>query len=155
LAASQLNRSKIMPDLNSLRESLAKKQAEVATLEKELLTAQAARFTDLPAQLGLDSIDAVILALADHASPRLQRALKKFFGTKAVVAVRNVAEKAAEPVKAGRRKRTKVTPELKVEITKALEAGDKTAGEVAAAFGVSGATVNNIKRDAGLTKKRA
>lgn len=143
-----------MPDLSTLRESLAKKQAEVATLEKELLAAQAARFTDLPAQLGLESVDAVIRALADHASPRLQRALKKFFGTKAVVAARPAAEKAEAPVKAGRRKRTTITPELKAEIIKALEAGDKTAGEVAAAFGVSGATVNNIKRDAGLTKKR-
>ena len=149
-----INLSKTMPDLNSLRESLAKKQAEVATLEKELLTAQSAQFTDLPAKLGLDSIDAVIRSLADHASPRLHRALKKFFGAKAVAAVSRAEAKPAAPAAAGKRKRTKVTPELKAEIVKALGAGDKTAGEVAAAFGVSGATVNNIKREAGLTKKR-
>jgi len=52
-----------------------------------------------------------------------------------------------------RRKRTTVTPELKDAIVQALQAG-KTSNEVATECGVSPATVNNIKRAAGLTKKR-
>jgi DNA invertase Pin-like site-specific DNA recombinase len=143
-----------MSNLQNLQETLAKKQAEVAALEQELRTAQESQFTELPAKLGLDSIDAVIRALAPYASPRLKGALNKALATKAVATVRMVEEKPAAPAKAGKRKRAKITPELKEAIVKALQTGEKTAGEVAAEFGVSGATVNNIKREAGLTKKK-
>jgi DNA-binding NarL/FixJ family response regulator len=145
-----------MSNLNSLRETLARKQAELASLEEELRSAQAAQFTGLPAQLGLESIDAVIKALAPHASPRLKGALAKAFGGKlpAPVAVEAPVEsKPAPAAKGERRKRTTVTPELKDAIVQALQAG-KTANVVAEECGVSPATVNNIKRAAGLTKKR-
>ncbi|MFM8337985.1 MAG: transposase family protein [Opitutaceae bacterium] len=145
-----------MSNLNSLRETLARKQAELASLEEELRSAQAAQFTGLPAQLGLESIDAVIKALAPHASPRLKGALAKAFGGKlpAPVAVEAPVESKPAPAPKGeRRKRTTVTPELKDAIVQALQAG-KTATAVAEECGVSPATVNNIKRAAGLTKKR-
>ena len=146
-----------MSNLNSLRETLARKQAELASLEAELRSAQAAQFTGLPAQLGLESIDAVIRALAPHASPRLKGALAKAFGGKLpapVVVEAPVESKPAPAAKGGeRRKRTTVTPELKDAIVQALQAG-KTANVVAEECGVSPATVNNIKRAAGLTKKR-
>lgn len=143
-----------MPDIQSLQESLAKKQAELATLEKELEAARQAQFTDLPARVGLSSIDALIRALADFASPRLKGALKGVFAEKTVKAAPKAEVKAEAPVKAGKRKRARVTPELKDQIVKALKAGGKTAGAVAAEFGVSGATVNNIKKAAGLTKDK-
>ena len=149
-----------MSNLNSLRETLARKQAEVASLEQELRAAQTAQFTELPAKLGLDSIDAVIKALAPHASPRLKGALAKAFGGKlpvSAVAIETPVDSkpaAADPVPAReRRKRATVTPELKDAIVLALQAG-KTATAVAEECGVSPATVNNIKRAAGLTKKR-
>ncbi len=143
-----------MPNLVNLQESLAKKQAEVAALENELRAAREAQFTELPAKLGLESIDAVIRALAPHASPRLKGALNQVLGVKEPAPARRVAAKAEAPAKAEKRKRTTITPELKEQIVKALQAGDKTVGAVATEFGVSGATVNNIKRDAGLTKKK-
>ena len=147
-----------MSNLNSLREPLARKQAEVANLEQELIAAQAAQFTELPARLGLDSIDAVIKALAPFASPRLKGALAKAFGGKLpapVVVVAAPAEEApaAPAAKAERRKRATITPEIKEAVVQALQAG-KTTGAVAAECGVSPATVNNIKRAAGLTKPR-
>lgn len=148
-----------MSNLNSLRETLARKQAEVASLEQELRAAQTAQFTELPAKLGLDSIDAVIKALAPHASPRLKGALAKAFGGKLPVSAVAIetpvdAKPAAAAVPAReRRKRATVTPELKDAIVLALQAG-KTATAVAEECGVSPATVNNIKRAAGLTKKR-
>lgn len=144
----------IMPNLLTLQESLAKKQAEVAALENELRTAQAAQFTELPAKLGLDSIDAVIRALAPYASPRLKGALGKVLGGNSDGGARRVAVKPAAEPKAEKRKRATLTPELREQIIKALQAGDKTVGAVATECGVSSATVNNIKRDAGLTKKK-
>ncbi len=145
----------LMPNLQSLQESLHQKQAELATLEKELEAARQAQFTDLPAQLGLGSIDALIKALSDFASPRMRKALQEVFAGKPVVAApRRKAAPAAAKAGGDRRKRARITPELRETIIKALAAGDKTAGAVAAEFGVSGASVNNIKKAAGLTKKR-
>lgn len=150
--------SNTMSNLNSLRETLARKQAEVASLEQELSAAQAAQFTELPAKLGLDSIDAVIKALAAYASPRLKGALAKAFGGKlpatSVLREAPAKEKSAPPsAKPERRKRVTVTPELKDAVIQALQAG-KTTSAVAEECGVSPATVNNIKRAAGLTKPR-
>lgn len=134
---------------------MAKKQAELAALEKELEAARDAQFTELPAKLGLNSIDALIKALASYASPRLRGALKSVFGAKPVVAASKSEDKPEAPAKIGKRKRARITPELRDEIGTALKAGGKTAGAVAAEFGISVAAVNIIKREAGLTKKKA
>jgi len=53
----------------------------------------------------------------------------------------------------GRRKRTTITPKLKASIVKALKAGGKGI-TVAKDFGVSVPTIQNIKTEAGLIKKR-
>ena len=143
-----------MSNIQTLQDSLTKKQAELATLEKELATAREAQFTEVPAKLGLNSIDALIKTLASYASPRLKGALRSVFGEAPVVAAPKSVEKPAAPAKAGRRKRAQITPELKEEIITALKAGGKTTGAVAAEFGISGASVNNIKKAAGLTKKK-
>lgn len=143
-----------MSDIQSLQESLAKKQAELASLESELEAARQAQYTELPAKVGLSSVDALIKALVDFASPRMKGALKGAFAEKPAKAAPKTETKVAAPVKAGKRKRARVTPELKEQIVKALKAGGKTAGAVAAEFGVSGATVNNIKKAAGLTKDK-
>lgn len=55
--------------------------------------------------------------------------------------------------KGGRKKRAKITPELRNDIVAAVKAGE-TGGAIAAKFGVSLPTVQNIKTAAGLTKKR-
>ena len=145
-----------MSDIQTLQNSMAKKQAELAMLEKELEAARDAQFTELPAKLGLNSIDALIKALASYASPRLRGALKSVFGEKPVVVAAPKREAESEaPPKAGKRKRARITPELREEIVKALKAGGKTGGAVAAEFGISVAAVNIIKREAGLTKKKA
>lgn len=142
-----------MSTLLSLQESLARKQAEVAALENELRAAREAQFTELPAKLGLESIDAVIRALAPYASPRLKGALVPVLGVREPAPARRTMAKAAAPAKGEKRKRTTMTPELKDGIVKALQDGDKTVGAVAAEFGVSTATVSNLKRASGLTKK--
>jgi hypothetical protein len=52
-----------------------------------------------------------------------------------------------------RKKRAKITAELRDQIIAAVKAGG-TGNAVASKYGVSLPTVQNIKRDAGLTKKR-
>ena len=53
----------------------------------------------------------------------------------------------------GKERRTVLTAEQRKSLTEMLKAG-ATAGKVAVEFGVSPATVNNIKRAAGLTKSK-
>ncbi len=66
----------------------------------------------------------------------------------------NKGRKASKSTGAqGRRKRTTITPKLKASIVKALKAGGKGI-TVAKDFGVSVPTIQNIKTEAGLIKKR-
>ena len=58
------------------------------------------------------------------------------------------------PAKAGRRTRAKITPETKQKV-KALVAAKKTGKQIAAQVGISLPSVQNIKRELGLVKKRA
>ena len=53
----------------------------------------------------------------------------------------------------GRRKRAKITPELKAQVKAAVEAG-KTGGAIAKELGISLPSVQNIKKEFGLVKKR-
>jgi len=55
--------------------------------------------------------------------------------------------------KGGRKQRATITPEIRNGVIAAVKAGE-TGGAIAAKFGVSLPTVQNIKNAAGLTKKR-
>jgi hypothetical protein len=56
--------------------------------------------------------------------------------------------------KVGRRKRAKITPEIKQKV-KALVGAKKTGQVIAAQLGISLPSVQNIKRELGLVKKRS
>jgi hypothetical protein len=55
--------------------------------------------------------------------------------------------------KPGRRRRAKITPETKQKV-KALVGAKKTGKQIAAQLGISLPSVQNIKRELGLVKKR-
>jgi hypothetical protein len=63
------------------------------------------------------------------------------------------AEKGGGTRGTGRRKRAKITPETKQKV-KALVAAKKTGKKIAAQLGISLPSVQNIKRELGLVKKR-
>ncbi len=153
-----------MSTLQTLAQALEKKKAELVKLEAELLEAREKELTALPAQVGLESVDELIKALAAFASPRM----KGLLGGKAASpraarvgastatgepAVRKSAKTAPDGT-SSRRTRTKITDEIKAQVKKLSEEG-KTGLEIAAAAGVSLPSVANIKRELGLTKPRA
>jgi hypothetical protein len=70
-----------------------------------------------------------------------------------IAALKAVGSDAKKSAPKGRKKRVKITPELKEAIVKALREG-KTAPAIADEQGVSPASVNSIKKDAGLVKAR-
>ncbi|MEZ5276259.1 MAG: hypothetical protein R3F07_07765 [Opitutaceae bacterium] len=87
-------------------------------------------------------------AAARSSSRKAPKAAKK---APAKAAKKAPAKKAARKA-GGRRKRTTITPEIRDGVIAAVKGG-ATSGAVAAQFGVSVPTVQNIKKAAGLTKK--
>jgi len=111
-------------------------QAQAANLQKSIEAERAQELAALPARYGFDSVEAFIKAL--------RAAGGKKRGRKA---------KAAASARGGKRKRTKITPELKEAVIAAVNAG-KTGSAISKEFGISLPSVQNIKKEAGLVKAR-
>jgi hypothetical protein len=110
-------------------------QAKAAKLQAAIETERTAELAALPGKYGYDSVKAFIKALKAAAG-----------GAK-----RKRGAKKAAP---GKRKRAKITPELKAQVKGAVEAG-KTGAAIAKEFGISLPSVQNIKKEFGLVKARA
>ena len=113
-------------------QALAKYQKMVAKLEKQL-AASHGKLRALPGKFGYKSMNDFIKAL--HAAGKGGPAPS--------------GKKAAKT----RRKRAKITPEMKQKL-KALAQAGKTGGEIAKVLGISLPSVHNIKKELGLVKKR-
>ena len=114
-------------------------QAKAAELQKSIEIERTRELAALPSKFGFDDVNAFIKALKSAAAGG-----KKTRGRKA---------KAAGPAPSGKRKRAKITPELKADVKTAVEAG-KTGAAIAAEFGISLPSVQNIKKELGLVKAR-
>ena len=112
-------------------------QAQAAELQQSIEAERTRELTGLPAKYGFDSVESFIKALRSASSAGKKR------GRKAAV-------KAAA---SGKRTRTKITPELKASVKAAVEAG-KTGAAIAAEFGISLPSVQNIKKEFGMVKAR-
>lgn len=109
-------------------------KAKVAALEQSIVKQQSQKLAKLPAQLGFASVADLIDALKQVSGGR--------------------APKAAKAGKPGKRaKRAKITPEVKDKVKEAVKAG-KTGSAIAKDLGISLPSVQNIKKELGLVKKR-
>jgi hypothetical protein len=106
---------------------LADLEAKTLELKKAIARVRASELAGLPSKYGYASVKEFIAAL------------------KAVGGKKGRSK--------GRKKRARITPELKASMVKALK-GEKAASAVAKEFGVSLASVNLIKKAAGLVKAR-
>lgn len=136
-----------MNDIKTIQKEVDTAKAKLAKLSEELKLAETAQLLALPEQLGIRNIDLLIKALIPHASPVFRGKLK-------AATHENGTHTSLVQVKSVRRKRARIDGTAKEAIKVALRAKDKTAAQVAKDFSVSIATVNNIKKDAGLTRKR-
>lgn len=111
-------------------------QAQAISLQQSIEAERAQELAALPGRYGFDSVEAFIKAVrAVGAKGKGKRGRKP---------------KAAA---AGKRTRTKITPELKQKVIAAVNAG-KTGAAIADEFSISLPSVQNIKKDAGLVKAR-
>ena len=123
-----------MAEKNILKQ-LAKARAQVSKLEQAVAAKHNKVLAKLPAQYGFDNVDAFLQAVRNAAKGGARKS------------------GAAKPATGGgkRRKRAVITPETKAKVKSLAEAG-KTGGEIAKAVGISLPSVQNIKRELGLTK---
>lgn len=120
---------------------LAEYQQEVARLQKGLVKFNQ-KLAALPGKYGFKTMDAFI------------QALRRAAVDKSVSAASKGPRKVAPAVGAkAKRKRATITPEIKQKV-KALLAAEKTGEEIAKAVGISLPSVQNIKKELGLVKKR-
>ena len=120
---------------------LAKAEAKLAQAKAKLAADRVAALAKLPGDYGYSNLNDFIKALKAAAG-------KVGKGKKAKAA------KAPKAAKAGKRTRTKITPELKLQVVAAVQGG-KSGAEIAKAFGISLPSVQNIKKEAGLVKARS
>lgn len=112
-------------------------QAQAANLQHSIEVERTKELAGLPAQYGFDSVEAFIKAV-------------RAAGTKKGKSKRGRKAKAAASEK---RTRATITAELKNKVIAAVKAG-KTGADIAAKFGISLPSVQNIKKEAGLVKPR-
>ncbi len=125
---------------------LEKAKAKLAQAEAKLAADRVAALAKLPGDYGYDNLNAFIKALKAAAG-------KAGKGKKGKAGKAPKGAKAAKASKAGKRTRAKITPELKQQVITAVQSGQSGA-EIAAAFGISLPSVQNIKKEAGLVKAR-
>jgi transposase len=123
-------------------QQLATAKAKVEELEKKLSAERNAVLRRLHTEVGYSSREDLIAALRGLDGAGAGRGRPK------------AAASTSAGRKRGKRKaRAKITPEIREQIIAAVKGGS-TGNQVAQKFGVSLPTVQNIKRDAGLTRKR-
>lgn len=144
-----------MSNLQNLTQALEKKKAELEKLQQELEQTREKELTSLPKQVGFETVDDLIKALAPFASPRLKGMLNGGGGTPGRRRAASSATGAADSASGGRgRKRARITDEMKEQVKKLVEEG-KTGSEIAKTVGISVPSVANIKKALGLTKNRS
>ena len=111
-------------------------KAKVAALEQSFAKELSQKLVKLPSDYGFDSLPAFIKALKQATGGRPGRKAAKVAG------------------KVGKRsKRAKITPEVKDKVKAFVNAG-KTGAVIAKELGISVPSVQNIKKELGLVKKR-
>ena len=118
---------------------LAELKEKAAKLEAKVIVERRAELAALPAAYGYDNLKAFIKALKESAGKRRGRKPGKL-------------GKPGRPP--GKRKRARVTPEIREKVKAAVQAGEKGAA-IARKFSLSVQTVQNIKKAFGLIKSRS
>ena len=138
LAGIRMKTTKIESPLSRLeRQRLA--------LERRILAFRRKALMALPSRVGLDSVDSLILALAEHASPAMRSRFK-------AAGILDGTGPHAETISDG--SRAKFSSELREMIKKELLAGGKSVAELARQYGPSHPTIMGWKREWGMTHPR-
>lgn len=139
-----------MQQLVQLQSTLDQKRQELARLEAELNAMRRQNLLDLASQNGFESTDALIIALAEFASPEIAR----IFSQQSKTGGRTSPPKVPAYHSKKRKKRAAISEDLLSKVLAEIKRGALVAAEIADKFGISVSAVNQIKRRNGLTRPK-
>ena len=132
--------------IDAMKAQLSKIERQRHALTRQIQALQEKRLAALPAQVGLGSIDNLILALMPHASSTLR--------TKLQGAEVDGAEGEGAGYLNGNGKRARFPEALKAQIKTELETGKKSVAQLSREYGPSHPTIMGWKREWGMTHPR-
>jgi hypothetical protein len=134
--------------IDAMKAQLSKIERQRHALTRQIQALQEKRLAALPAQVGLGSIDGLILALMPHASSTLRTRLQ--------AADLNGAdgEAVGTGYLNGNGKRARFPETLKAQIKAELEVGQKSVAQLSREYGPSHPTIMGWKREWGMTHPR-
>lgn len=130
---------------------ISRMEKQRQALEHKIKLLQRKELLALPARVGLDSIDSLILALVEYASP----ATRARFKAAGLAHGTTHRDRAGSHSTNGDSARVKFPAELRNQVRKEIEAGAKSIAAIAREYGPSHPTIMGWKREWGLTKPRA
>jgi hypothetical protein len=134
--------------IDAMKAQLSKIERQRHALSRQIQALQEKRLAALPAQVGLPSIDGLILALMPHASSTLRTKLQG-------LELNGADGEAAEVgYLNGNGKRARFPESLKAQIKAELETGKKSVAQLSREYGPSHPTIMGWKREWGMTHPR-
>lgn len=134
-------------NIEKIKAQITRIDREKRALEQKIQVIQRRKLTALPRQVGLDSIDSLIVALAHHASPSVRIHLQSMSFNA------GLGLETAEESSHARRQR--FSAEMRARIKAELEAGKKSVAQISREYGPSHPTIMGWKREWGMTHPRA
>lgn len=123
-------------------------QARADSLQQQIEAERSGELASLPSRYGFDSLESFIRALKQAGSGSKGRG-----GRRGGPAGARGAKKSAAKGAQGKRRRAKITPEMKDQV-KSLVGDGKTGAQIAKQLRISLPSVQNIKKELGLVKAR-
>jgi hypothetical protein len=134
--------------IDAMKAQLSKIERQRHALTRQIEALQEKRLAALPAQVGLGSIDNLILALVPHASSTLRTKLH------AIDLSQGDGDGASGGHLNGNGKRARFPEALKAQIKSELENGKKSVAQLSREYGPSHPTIMGWKREWGMTHPR-
>jgi hypothetical protein len=133
-------------NIESIKQQLQSIERQKRALEEQMAQFQQQKLTALPHQVGLSSVDGLIVALIPHASSSMRAKLQ-------AVGIDQMA--TAKGVSRSAEKKMHFSPELKARVKRELQEGSKTVATLSREYGPSHSTIMGWKREWGMTRPQA
>jgi hypothetical protein len=135
-------------DANKTKTRLSRMERQRQLLDRQIQLLHRKTLTEMPKQAGFDSVDSLISALLEYASPALRARFK------AAGLFQAPSGNGASHEHHHNGARAKFSPEVRELIRKELLAGMKSVAEISREYGPSHPTIMGWKREWGMTKPK-
>lgn len=140
------NAGDIFVSIDAIRAQLSRIERQKRELERQIEALQHQKLTALPGQVGLSSVDSLLVALIPYASTALRAKLQAIGVDQTPLEFSTMAPELLNG------KRTKFPSELKARVKAELEQDRKSVAALSREYGPSHSTIMGWKREWGMTR---